>query len=317
MNFLLLEMSTNNSIKFMENIKYIVVSGDTLSGICKKIYGRVDDKILKQVMINNHITNPNKISVGQVLLLPSIKPVTPTNTNVQPTQPTVNPAILTNTSNFNNDILIKEFPETKYFQEEFPKDMIVLHFTVSHNWQSDYNTFLRNDHVATPFIVNKTGPKHIIKLFDEKFWAYHLGQAEFCNNRGNDKRSIGIEIVNIGPVWLKDGIWRDYYQRRDGKGSTPEQSIIKGEHRDAQGGVKFPDEQVIAVCNLVNFLCDKWNIPRRVPKDKMLFQLPALNNFKGITAHMMFRRSGKYEMGPAWPWEKIKELCRLEEVDIV
>lgn len=293
-------------------MEHKVISGDTLSKIVKKYYGRLDEQILKQVMESNHITNPNKISVGQVLQL-SVELVD----GPQSTKSTVTPSNITKVSDINNDVIVKELPKENYLHEEFKKDMIVLHLTAGYNWEGAYNTFLNQTDpkkrgVATPFIVDLKGPKYIIKLFDEKYWGYHLGQNEYCNNWNNDKRSIAIEIVNVGPAWFEKGVWRDCWHK-----TVPEQNIIKGENRNAQGGVKFPDDQVIAVCNLVNYLCDKWNIPKQVPKDKMTFQLPKLNTFKGISAHMMFRRQGKYDMGPAWPWQKIIEICKLNEVNLV
>jgi len=208
------------------------------------------------------------------------------------------------------DTYQKELPQGEYWKEEFKKDIIVLHFTAGRSWESAYSVFKQPGRVATPFIVDKEGPKYIVKLFDEKYWSYHLGIKElgYSNNWANDKRSIGIEIVNIGPVWLKDGMWRDWTKR-----TYPENSIVRGKNRDADGGVVFPDEQVEAVCRLVNHLCNKWDIPRQVPKDKTAFQLPEIGEFKGIVAHQMFRQD-KYDMGVVWPWDKMIERCKLDEV---
>ena len=202
-------------------------------------------------------------------------------------------------------------PEGEYWKQEFKKEIIVLHFTAGYTWQSAYNVFKQPGRIATPFIIDKEGPKFIIKLFDEKYWSYHLGiNGPECKDWINDKRSVGIEIVNIGPAWLRNGVWMDYVKR-----VWPAEKIVVGKNRDADGGVKFPDEQVKAVCDLVNFLCDKWSIPKKVPKDKMAYQLPAVGKFKGIVTHQMFRQD-KYDMGVAWPWDKMKELCGLEEVDL-
>lgn len=48
-------------------IEYTVRKGDTLSGISKKFDVSVDT-----ILRSNHITNPNKISIGQVLKIPSV-----------------------------------------------------------------------------------------------------------------------------------------------------------------------------------------------------------------------------------------------------
>ena len=206
-------------------------------------------------------------------------------------------------------------PTGDYWKEEFNKEIIVLHYTAGYTWQGAYNTFKLPGRIATPFIIDKEGPKYIVKLFDEKYWSYHLGikDEKLSKNWINDKRSIGIEIVNIGTVWNEDGQWRDYVQRMKKVGSTPEQDIVKSKNRDADGNVKFPEKQVDAVCDLVNYLCDKWNIPRQVPKDKMSVQLPQITEFKGITTHQMFRQD-KYDMGVAWPWERMIEKCGLQEI---
>ena len=202
-------------------------------------------------------------------------------------------------------------PLGDYWKQEFAKEIIVLHFTAGYTWESAYSTFKKPDRVATPFIIDTKGPKYIVKLFDEKYWSYHLGiKGVECKDWINDKRSIGIEIVNIGPVFFKDNSWKDYVDK-----VWTEDSIIKGKNRDADGGVKFPDGQVEAVCQLVNFLCNKWNISKKVPKDKMSLQLPQMTNFKGIVTHQMFRQD-KYDMGVSWPWSKMIELCGLEEVDV-
>ena len=48
--------------------KYTVKKGDSLSKIAKLLYG--DSKKYKEIAMANNITNPNKIRVGQVLVIP-------------------------------------------------------------------------------------------------------------------------------------------------------------------------------------------------------------------------------------------------------
>ena len=208
-----------------------------------------------------------------------------------------------------SDILNKPLPPRKYFAQAQKKDLVVLHFTAGYDWQTVHKTFMKAGRVCTPYIVDLTGPKHIVKLYDDKFWSYHLG-IKTDTEHLNDKRSIGIEIVNIGPVWQRDGKWFDYVGRQ-----WSESEIVAGANRGADGGVGFPAEQVEAVARLVNHLCDTHAIPRQVPSDKTSCQLPQMNAFKGLATHQMFRKD-KYDLGPAWPWEKFMELCELEEVEI-
>lgn len=208
-----------------------------------------------------------------------------------------------------SDTLLKPLPPRKYFAQTPKKDLIVLHFTASYSWQVAHKTFMKAGRVCTPYIADLAGPKHVVKLYDDKYWSYHLG-IKTDPEHLQDQRSIGIEIVNIGPVWHRDGKWFDYVGKE-----WPESEIIVGANRGADGGVRFPDEQVEAVCRLMNELCDRYSIPKRVPIDKTSCQLPQIGKFSGITTHQMFRKD-KYDLGPAWPWEKMMELCGLEVVEI-
>jgi N-acetyl-anhydromuramyl-L-alanine amidase AmpD len=204
-----------------------------------------------------------------------------------------------------DDILVKEISPANYFHQEFKKDLIVLHFTAGYTWQGAHATFAAPGKMSVPYIVDLDGPKHIVKLYDEKFWSYHLGIKEDKSHL-QDKRSIGIEIVNIGPVWKRDGKWFDYLGKE-----WSESEIIIGKNRDADGGVKFTDEQVEATARLVNWLCDKYKIKKVVPDDKMSCQWPEIKNFTGIATHQMFRPD-KYDLGSAWPWEKFLKLCGIK-----
>ena len=119
-----------------------------------------------------------------------------------------------------------------------------------------------------------------------------------------------MEIVNIGPVWLKGGVWRDYVGK-----VWAEKDIVKGQYRGADGAVMFPDDQIEAVCDLANWLFDKFKIPRLVPKQKMAFLLSKLTDFKGAISHEMVR-GDKFDMGIAFPWDVVIEKCKLKEVDL-
>lgn len=84
-------------------------------------------------------------------------------------------------------------PEGEYWKQEFKKEIIVLHFTAGYNWQSAYNVFKQPGRISTPFIIDTVGPKFIVKIFDEKYWSYHLGISGLeCKDWKNDKRSIGM-----------------------------------------------------------------------------------------------------------------------------
>jgi LysM repeat protein len=51
--------------------QYTVVSGDTLSALCRKFYGNGSSAYYKALAAYNGITNPNVLRVGQVLTIPA------------------------------------------------------------------------------------------------------------------------------------------------------------------------------------------------------------------------------------------------------
>lgn len=304
-----------------------VKPGDTLSGIIKKYYGAFDNAKLKMVMDFNGIQNPNLVYVGRVVKLPgnwggSASAEKPPIKNIphakreivkltSKSEPSETPSYKAPKT------VQKELPEGDYWQELYHKNLIILHFTAGYSAMGAYETFLKPGRVATPFIVEKNGD--IYQLFDEKYWSYHLGvKGNYSENWKHDKRSIGIEIVNIGPAWRlpdvgdNEGIpnWRDYVGKVYDKSH-----VVEGKNRDADGGFKFPDAQVLAVASLVNWLCAKYDIPRLQPTDFMKYQLPAVGKFNGVAAHQNFRKD-KYDMGAAWPVDKFGKLCGLKAVEL-
>ena len=198
-------------------------------------------------------------------------------------------------------------PAGDFKTDMYTKEVITLHFTAGYSYHSADVTLDKIDRVAVPFIVDVNGD--IYHKFDKFFWAYHLGMKSDNPDHIQDKRSIPIEIVNIGPVWLKNGKYYDYVGREH-----PASDVIPGNDRGTNGGVKFPDAQINGLIDLMNALFEKVpTIPRRVPKDKISYQVPALLNFKGVLAHQHYRRD-KYDTGIALPWSRIIEECDLVEV---
>jgi len=204
----------------------------------------------------------------------------------------------------------KNFPSplNDYFQEKFTKDLLILHFTAGYTSMSARASLRNPDYVAVPFIVDVDGTVNL--CFPKEYWAYHLG-VKGASNPGHalDKRTIALEIVNIGPVWLRDGKWYDYVGRE-----WPAENVVAVPDRDAGGAVKFPRVQVDAVCELVNDILTKVpTIPRQIPKDVFSCQLPALQAFKGVGTHQMFRQD-KYDLGPAFPYADLISRCSLKIV---
>jgi hypothetical protein len=118
----------------------------------------------------------------------------------------------------------------EYYAEVFEKDTVFIHHTagghrpdwvVQGAWENDKSKAGLKLAVATAYVIGgvSTTDKDsswdgvIVKAFDDKFWAHHLGTTE-PNNRMLNAKSIGIEICNYGGITMgKDGIFYNYVHK--------------------------------------------------------------------------------------------------------
>jgi len=127
----------------------------------------------------------------------------------------------------------------EYYNEVYEKDTIFIHHTAgSHRpdwtiaaWEHDKTESGLSLKVATAYVIGGTStrdPKDntfdgvIMKAFDDKFWAHHLGTKE-SNNSILNKKSVAIEVCNYGPLVLgKDGNYYNYV-----KNAVPANMVVK------------------------------------------------------------------------------------------
>ena len=197
------------------------------------------------------------------------------------------------------------FPATKYFADVVVKNQIVLHHTASGKGvDGDVNMFMKPGRIATHFII---GSDTIYQLFEEQYWAYHLGikQSVFKNLKlpilNLNKTSIGIEIDNWGKLMEINGEFRawpnDYgrgSQMRKGKPikvvlDTNEVVEYAKPFRGSQYYQKYTDFQLKATSNLIKQLASKHSIPLNYNEDMWDVSLNALKNKPGIYTHVSYR----------------------------
>lgn len=109
-------------------------------------------------------------------------------------------------------------------------DLLVIHYTAL-----DFTTALQvltQQAVSSHYLVD-VDPPAIYRLVDEDRSAHHAGQSAWQRRQGLNASSIGIEIVNAGPV---DG--------PEGRRFTP-----------------YPAAQIDAVVALVRDIVTRWGIP--------------------------------------------------------
>ena len=281
---------------------FTVPSGATLGGIAKKF-----GVPLGVLIDTNGITDPNKIKVGQILTIP------PTTTDAMDHPPVPSPTVGITPMPGALEVNQKKFrlPVNCFFQDEFAKDLIVLHYTAGSTARSAFDTWVSAaNQVATAYVVDFDGT--IYEFFDPKKWAFHLGVAgPEASGHKHHKRSIGIEIVNVGPLkpdtakpdqlnWWPKNFGTKFCMKSDAS------KYVKRAFRGVDFHAAFPEIQQDQTAKLVNHLCESFGIAKKIPPQakREAFDVPFAAGFKGVLSHQNFR-GDKLDVGPAFDWTKL------------
>ncbi|UCE53461.1 MAG: LysM peptidoglycan-binding domain-containing protein [Desulfobacterales bacterium] len=276
---------------------YKVKSGDTLAKIAKKFYGDAQKYML--IAKANDIRDPNKIKVGQVLDIPFDRGDISDSTDLMTIQAQEIPI----------DRTSMRLPEGQYIVDPKPKNLIVLHFTAGTTARSAFNTWMADSlRIAAAYIVD--ADSSIYELFDPQCWAFALG-IKGQPGYPNEKRAIQIEIANVGPLKRRDDMLCWWPPENSFKTRwchvDEDHKYVKASHRGCDYYAGFPDIQFLSVCNLVKYLCERFEIPKDIPKDKLdICDLDWFTNYEGIASHQNFR-TDKYDIGPAFDWERFED----------
>lgn len=206
-------------------------------------------------------------------------------------------------------------PATEYVDEVVKKDLIVLHYTAGSSARSAYNSWItpvngKPNRVATAYVVDLDGT--IYEVFPPEKWAWHLGMTACNPQSANDRRSIGIEIVNVGPLRPDPSAphqlnwWKDNYRTRY-CGLEDKQRYVTAAFRGALYHAAFPPAQADSVRRLVDGLTRRFAVRRALPPPgkRMVFDAAYFSKFQGIAAHHNFRLD-KFDIGPAWDWSWLR-----------
>ena len=198
-------------------------------------------------------------------------------------------------------IMRHTFPSDQYVQEATDKRQIVLHHTVSGNGIDGDIAWWRKtkERVATHYLIDREGVVHI--LFDEQYWAYHLGlkNSHFRGlpYKNLDKQSIGIEIDSWGAVVPEKG---SYYTYRVENGVYVPNTACKPVHNVTDYGTKgfrgfryfesYTQQQIQALEALVMGISKRHNIPVDYNDDMWDVSERALAGESGIWSHCSYRK---------------------------
>lgn len=202
----------------------------------------------------------------------------------------------------------------QYMPEPQNKDLIVLHYTAGSSAAGAYASWTtpvkgKQQKIATAYVVDLDGT--IYEMFPPNCWAYHLGMEGENPQWIHDRRSIGIEIVNPGPLQpdKNDPKRLNWYPLNFGVrwcGVEEKGKYVKTTFNGFDYWASFPDDQAAAVRDLVADLCKRFNISTTTPpaakRDK--FDAKYFGSFQGIASHQNFRKD-KSDIGPAWDWKML------------
>ncbi len=188
-------------------------------------------------------------------------------------------------------------PENQYHKLEFPKNQIVIHHTASGPSAKGNIDYWKSDPVAvaTAFVIGKDGI--IQQAFASKYYAAHLGiPASFIHGLGFSdygtrcdtlhKQSIGIEITCWGGLTKKNGHWINYLGN-----VIPDANVqlYSPSFRGFAAFEKYSTEQLVAVKELLIYLCDKYTIPKTYHPGMWDVSKDAIGGVKGIWTHTSYR----------------------------
>jgi len=179
----------------------------------------------------------------------------------------------------NDGLIIYDYllSDDEYVKQETRKETIYLHHTgggsrpdwTINGWESDYTVDKNGNkikiRVATQYVIGRksssTGDETwdgvILRAFDDKYWAYHLGISGSKNVELNSK-SIGIEICNYGQLTLgKDGRFYNYVNK-----PVMESEVVELEKpfRGYKYFERYTDKQIESLRKLILYLKNKWDI---------------------------------------------------------
>ncbi len=202
-----------------------------------------------------------------------------------------------------------------YERERVSKKRIVLHFTAG-NIKSDINVLTKQKdgyakwRLSVPFVIARDGT--IYQLFGSGYWSYHLGTGAVGGNDQSSKESIGIELSNYGPLIRDGNNLLTVYSKPSRPdvyctiNETHKYTKLPTPHNGYQYFATYTDAQYESLIVLLRYLTTKYNIPRKfLPERKRYNANYETAMFKGINSHLNYRKTGKWDIGPAFQWNRV------------
>jgi hypothetical protein len=169
-----------------------------------------------------------------------------------------------------------EFLRVSKYDKKRKLERIVTHWDACLNAESCIKVLLKRK-VSTHFVIDNDGT--IIQLLPVTYEAWHAS--------GHNKNSIGIDISNA--YYTK---YNDWYEKNVGV----KRPVIKSEvHHSTTTHLGYYPRQLASYKKLVLSLCEKYNIPVKVPLDSdgnlITTVIDSPEDWKGIMCHYHLTRN--------------------------
>lgn len=196
-----------------------------------------------------------------------------------------------------------------------PKNLICLHFTAG-GFRGSLGALVKDGRlVGVPFLIGRTGT--IYELHEDELWGNNSHRAN------KDQETVAIEVINCGILIRGD----DAYYRASGKNARlgpycglDDEGLVQRlpvPYRGFSDYATFTGEQYDALVRLLTYLTDKYDIPYEfLPLEKRFDKGAAPPGFRGIASHVNFWEEGKWDIGPAFDWDRLTQRSLSLPVEI-
>jgi N-acetyl-anhydromuramyl-L-alanine amidase AmpD len=183
-------------------------------------------------------------------------------------------------------IIQTRLDENQYYSEKCDKKQIVLHHTVSGPKAESVMQYWNStkERVGTAFIIDGYGKIH--QCFSSAHWAHHLG-THYPNNTLLNKQSIAIEICNWGALKRKGNRYYSAFNKE-----VPAYEVIDYgiSYRGSRYFHRYKKEQLETLKLLLEYLCDRYLIPKKYNSDMWDISSRAIKGDSGIYTHVSYRK---------------------------
>lgn len=211
---------------------------------------------------------------------------------------------------FNKDFRL---PEGQYNTGKHKKSGICVHHTVGGTAESTFHWWNSNtSKVGTAYIIDRDGT--LLEVFDPEYWAWQFGLKIWGNadRYAFERRFIGIELASEGGIIEKDGKFYCYDRISPRTEKSADEIFDAGkDYRSYRYFDRYEPAQIETLTELVNHLCDRFDIPHRMLHRPMDYYGEEIKDFEGIIGHVNVRKDKTDPCPSPELWETMKTKCQL------